>query len=52
MNFGHEIGVCSPFSIVVWDFSQYNSFELMLRVIELEGMSAILVQASHFKKSS
>ena len=33
---------------VVWDSPQYSSFELMLRVIELEGMSVILVQASHF----
>ena len=33
---------------MAWDFPQHDSCEIMLGVIELEGISGILVQASHF----
>lgn len=43
------------FAVLVWcglGFPQYNSLEITRRIIEREGMSGILVQASHFIEGS
>lgn len=44
--FGRDVGVRCPYLLCFG--TQYNSFKLMFKVTEPEGMSVFLVQASHF----